>query len=61
MLRDTIETTLDCRIVQWDEYDGEGNYMFSALQHGRLIVADSLNLLVRELTADRVVVLARAA
>lgn len=45
MIRDLIESIYSCHIIQWDEFDGD-RVTFSAIQHGELIVADSLDLLI---------------
>lgn len=44
-MRDLINQLYDCEVVQWDEYDGD-SVVFSAIQHGQLIVADSLELFI---------------
>ncbi len=49
MNRDQFELAYSCRIVQWAEFNGEC-YQFSALQRGRFVVADSLELLAIELS-----------
>lgn len=50
MMRDLIETQFDCEILAWDEpKDDLGWREFRALKAGRLIVADSLALLISAL------------
>lgn len=49
-MRDFIETQLDARVVQWAEPEDDlGGVIFSAIQRGRLIVAESVALLVSAL------------
>jgi hypothetical protein len=47
-MRTLIERQYDCEIRQWGEYDGE-TCVFSAVQRGHLIVAESLALLLSAL------------
>lgn len=51
-MRDFIETTFACRVLQWDEPSDFGP-VFSALKDGRLIVADSLMLLLAALSESQ--------
>lgn len=49
-MRDSIERQYECRVLQWDEPIGamDGS-VFSAYQRGRLVVAESLALLISAL------------
>lgn len=59
-VRELLETQFNCRIVQWGEGTDEDMELFSAIQHGRWVRADSLALLISALqdATHRPVVLA---
>lgn len=42
-MRQLIEQLYHCQVLQWDEIEETA---FAALQHGRLICADTLELLI---------------
>lgn len=49
-MRDLIESQYSAKIVQWNEPEDDlGGVIFSAIQRGRLIVAESVALLVSAL------------
>lgn len=47
-MRAFIESTFACTIIAWNEWDGEFA-SFTVIQAGRVIVADSIELLMLEL------------
>lgn len=49
-MRQHLETQFSCRIVSWSEpADDLGGVIFSAFHRGRLVVAESLALLISAL------------
>lgn len=49
-VRDLIESQFSARILQWNEPEDDlGGVVFSAIQRGRLIVAESVALLISAL------------
>lgn len=60
-MRQSFETAFQCRVIQWAEPTSEDTVQFTAIdRRGRVVVADSVELLALEL-ADPVPVYALAA
>ena len=51
-MREWIERTFSAQVITWAEWDDDGE-RYEVLANGRLIVADSLGLLIEALNAQR--------
>lgn len=55
-MRDFLEQTFACSFRRYAEFNGESE-VFEAVQNGKVLVADSLPLLISAFTAGRFIVL----